>query len=206
MRLSINVDNKDALVNFIGVKIRHQNGAIYDFEWRGMKEFFSEVKDAEGGSQIVERDSMPISVKLNTLSLVERFFRFQNSQFIKDNEGEISSLEEDRSYMQLNETSNYPKNFLNSKPFKDYLKFMGEKFCWQAGGYVVEFVLRSPTKINHKSFKYKFTLTQDNVNWLRKNLEEIEVEFTHFLNKQINSNYVGNKARWKWVNPSLTEN
>jgi hypothetical protein len=52
LRLSINVDRKDTLVDFIGVKVVHESGAAHCFEWAGMSEFFSEVKNNKGESNM----------------------------------------------------------------------------------------------------------------------------------------------------------
>jgi hypothetical protein len=64
LRLSINVDKKDTLIDFIGIELCHQNGSKHNFEWMGMTEFFSEVKNNKGENQIVSGQSVEGDSKL----------------------------------------------------------------------------------------------------------------------------------------------
>jgi hypothetical protein len=45
LRLSINVDRKDTLIDFIGVKLVHEDGASHSFEWaRAWQSFLVKLK------------------------------------------------------------------------------------------------------------------------------------------------------------------
>lgn len=204
LRLSINVDKKDTLVDFLGVEICHENGAKHNFEWIGMTEFFSEVKNNSGENQIIQRDIIPISIKLNTLSLTERFFRFQDSAFIKSNKIELDALTEVQQYMRR-QNKNYHDDFLKSKKFEDYLKFNRAKFFWQAGKYTAIFDVRSPTAIKFKKKFFKFELSQDNVDMLKHNLEEVKTDIECIIKKPDLPDFDGHPGNWMWLNSTLSK-
>ena len=91
LRLSINTDKKNALIDSIKVRISHQDGAEHYFECVGTVEYFSEAKNSKGESQVFQRESMPIPIKLSTLFLVERFFKFREASFIKERQIELAT-------------------------------------------------------------------------------------------------------------------
>ncbi|OGT38342.1 MAG: hypothetical protein A3F11_05820 [Gammaproteobacteria bacterium RIFCSPHIGHO2_12_FULL_37_14] len=204
LRLSINVDKKDTLIDFIGVEIQHESGTKHTLEWTGMTEFFSEVKNSAGDNQIIQRDIVPISVKLSTLSLIERFFRFQDSSFIQRNKSELDKLMEQQQFMQ-NKSATYHDDFLSSKEVDDYIKFMRSNFYWQAGSYTASFLIRSPAPSKLKPCKYQFKLTQDNVDMLKKNLEEIKADIEYFIKKGDAQGFNGKPGNWRWVNVNLNK-
>ena len=72
----------------------HEDGATHCFEWAEYGGVFSEVKNNKGESNVVQRDIVPISIKLSTLSIVERFFRFQETSFIEENKIKLEYLME----------------------------------------------------------------------------------------------------------------
>lgn len=202
LRLSINVDNKDTLIDFLGVSIRHEDNSQHDFEWTGMTEFFSEVRNNAGENQIIQRDIVPISIKLSTLSLVERFFRFQDSEFIKTNKHELDKLTEKQQYMKKKD-SNYHDSFLNTKEIDDYLKFTRKKFFWKAGVYTIAFIVRSPTKIKVRHTAFKFELSQDNVDMLKNNLNEIKTDIEFLIKTSDLPDFKGKHGNWSWCNINL---
>jgi len=113
----LNVDRKDTLIDFVGVELVHEDGSAHCFEWAGMSEFFSEVKNNKGESNIVQRDIVPISIKLSTLSIVERFFRFQETSFIEENKAMLDDLMEYNTLLKKNHHPNYPDEFFVSENF-----------------------------------------------------------------------------------------
>ncbi len=204
LRLSINVDKKDTLIDFIGIELCHQSGSKHNFEWMGMTEFFSEVKNNKGENQVVQRDIVPISIKLSTLSLVERFFRFQDSIFIQSNKIELDKATETQQYMKKNKLDYYDE-FLKSKEFHDYLKFTRTSFYWQAGTYTVTFYVRSPEKIKFKKTIFKLELTQNNVDMLINNLNEIKTDIEFLIKKPDLPDFSGQQGNWAWCNVNLNK-
>lgn len=202
LRLSINVDNKDTLIDFIGVEICHEDGSKHHFEWVGMTEFFSEVRNVKGESQIVQRNVAPIAIKLSTLSLIERYFGFQDIAFIKSEQIQANELTEVQQYM-LKQNKNYHDDFLKSKELEDYLKFTREHFYWRAGNYSVKFHIRSPAAVKITKNNFEFHLAQDKIDMLKENLGEIKKNIEYIIKKNDSPDFSGQAANWKWVNPML---
>lgn len=202
LRLSINVDRKDTVIDFIGIKLIHEDGATHNLEWSGMTEFFSEVKNDKGESQIVQRDVVPISVKLSTLSIIERYFRFHDAAFADSNKIKLDELTEHQMYMKKNDP-NYHDAFLKSKNFEDYLKFFREQFWWKAGKYTVRFIVRSPAKIKVTAESFEFRLTQDNVDSLKNNLNEIRNPIENYIKKGVQGFVEHPFPIISWINPAL---
>ena len=202
LRLSINVSRKDTVIDFLGFKLRDQSGAEYKFEWSGMTEFFSEVKNNKGESQVIQRDITPIAIKLNTLSLTERFFRFRESSFVKNWQIMLNKLMEEQQYIKRSE-KNYHDKFLISKSFDNYIKFMKENFLWRAGDYIVSFYVRSPSAISLRKNTFKFKLTQDDVDRIQKNLGELRPSIEYYIKKPDVQGFEGREANWAWINSEL---
>jgi hypothetical protein len=204
LRLSINVDRKDTLIDFIGVEICHEDGSKHQFEWAGMTEFFSEVKNNKGENQTIQRDVVPIAIKLNTLSLIERYFKFQDTAFIKSEQIQGNKLLDVLQYMQ-NQDKNYHDDFLKSKEFEDYLKFIRGNFYLRAGNYLVKFYIRSPAAIKVIESNFKFQLTQDQVDSLKGNMAEVKKSIEVFIKKLDLPNFNGHVGNWKSINSTLTK-
>lgn len=202
LRLSINVDRKDTFVDFIGVKLVHEDGSTHFLEWAGMTEFFSEVKNDKGESQTIQRDVVPISIKLSTLSMIERHFRFLDASFTDANKIKLDELTEHQMHMKKNDP-NYHDAFLKSKNFDDYLKFFREKFWWKAGKYTVSFVVRSPAKMKLLRNSFEFRLTQDNVDALKNNLDEIKIPIENYIKKGVPGFVELPMPTFAWMNPAL---
>lgn len=201
LRLSINVDRKDTLIDYVGVKLEHEDGSAHNFEWAGMSEFFSEVKNNKGESNIVQRDIVPISIKLSTLSIVERFFRFQESSFIEKNKSELDKLMEHNQLLKKT-SSNYPEEFLKSKEFIEYLSFFKEHFWWKVGTYTVSFYVRSPMKVTMVTEVYEFRLTQNEIDSLESNLKEIKNPIENII-KGGAAGYIPHPDMFAWLTISL---
>lgn len=202
LRLSINVDRKDTLVDFIGVKLTHEDGSAYFFEWAGMSEFFSEVKNNKGESNIVQRDIVPISIKLSTLSIVERFFRFQETSFIEENKAILDDLMEYNTLLKKSHHPNYLDEFFGSNKFGEYMNFYQKRFWWKTGKYIVSFLPRSPQRVKVIYETFEFQLAQSQIDALQNNLNEIKNPFENVI-KGSAPGYIPHPDMFAWQNVSL---
>lgn len=203
LRLSINADRKDALIDFMAIELRHEDGSAHNFEWAGMYELFSEVRSNKGESQTIHRDTTPITIKLSTLSPIINFFRFRETKFVESSNSVLDKLAEQLTYMQKADPDKFHEGFLQSKPVSDYLKFMRESFWWKAGNYTVTFNVRSPSKIKLISHSFQFHLSQDNIDSINNNVDEIKNALHYAINKPINPNLPSPTDPWIWLNPIL---
>jgi hypothetical protein len=202
LRLAINVDRKDSLVHHLGVTIQHEDGSKHEFEWSGMIETFSQVKSSRGESQVIERNIIPISIKLSPSFLMERFFRFNEIQFAINNKIALDNLDEQQVYMKKHNKA-YQDEFMKSKHLDDYLRFIREHFFWKAGVYHISFNIRSQPKSKLTENAFKFELTQKNIDSLRENLTQVEVAIENYIKTGDYPNYTQKDVKWVWVNPII---
>lgn len=205
LRLSIDVCYKDTILDFIGLQLIHEDGSCYNFEWVGMNEIFSEVITTDGSSpvanQIVQKDVTPIAIKLSTLSLSEKFFRFQQKEFISENR-----IKSDSFYKSLSTAKKMKLEGKNIdyvwKKLEDYQSFFNEKFIWKAGKYTVKFKISSPAKFNFIQIKTEFTLDQNQIDTLKLNLANYKFVKEN-LENLLENNEERNKIEWAWVSPEI---
>lgn len=201
IRLSISTKVKDAVLDFVGLEVcRKADGAKHFFDWVGMREIFSEIKGNDGYSQNIQREFLPIAIKTNVLSLVERDFRFQDSIFLEESQKEFGKLSE---HFEFTKEKDDPINHIvNGKQFDDYIKFCEECFCWKAGDYIVTFLVRSPEKIIFRSESFIFKLDQNQIRLLEKNKEHIKIYIKNMF-ENILCPEDKPPIKWNWSYPSL---
>ncbi len=196
LNLSLNVNKKDTLIDFLGVIIKHEDGSEYEFEWAGSTEIVSQITSIHGENQTIQRNNTPIQIKLSTLSLTEKLFRFRESEFVISQQLELAKLIEHLVYTKRKATTDH-EELMNSKEVDDYLKFIRAGFMWKAGTYEVTFVVRSPEKINFNHDQLNFHLDQDNIDLLMKNIEQVILYISSFIGNQPDN------SSWLWVYPWL---
>ncbi|HAT3892528.1 hypothetical protein SC404_14265 [Legionella pneumophila serogroup 1] len=201
LRLSIDVSKKDTIIDFIGVQLKHESGASYDFEWMGMNEVFSEVittgVNSNGGNQIVQKDVSPIAIKVSSISLVEKFFRFQEKKYIYENRIKSNALIQSHNMAIKMKKEGKNVDFI-WRELEDYMSFLREKFIWQPGKYTMSFELRSPIKFNYTQGKYEFELTQADVETLNLNFSEMESIKYNMENEIENKQETMKEINWVW--------
>lgn len=206
LRLSIDVNRKDTIVDFIGVQLRHKDGGTYDFEWMGMNEIFSEVispgvKSPET-NQIVQKDVFPIAIKISSLSLVERFFRFQERGFISENR-----IKRDDLLKANNLAKKMKQQGKNVDSFwidmEKYLTFLREQFIWKAGKYTIKFIIRSPAKFDSVQENAEFELTQEDIDTLNLNFSVMDLIKKNVENELENNGQQLEEINWVWINPEI---
>lgn len=202
IKLFVNTDKKDALVDFTGVEIRHTDGSTYNFEWSGMYEYSSEIRNDFGERQIVHRDTKPIAIKLSASSPVERLFSFRETRFIKSFTPIFNELNEYQTYLQ-NKDPDYYDQFLNSEKFDHYLKFMRESFWWKAGSYTVTFPIHSLSSTKLVPHSFQFYLKQDDIDSLKSNLDKIKAAYEFSIKHQKVENFTATPVIWNFRHPTL---
>ncbi len=192
VKLSIDIDKKDRVIDFLKVELSHESGTKHIFEWAIMMEAIGTVKNNKIGDQIIQRDNIPICIKLNLASLFERTFQFLDEKLTGENKNHITQLLEKCSSLEMSLPGMLDR-FLKSDEVKDYLARTKSNLYWQAGSYTVKFYVHSTKKIKQNIIKYKFELTQYDIEQIKQNLEAIEHIFE------------AKPCRWSWIYPSLTK-
>ncbi|WP_419903359.1 hypothetical protein [Kiloniella sp.] len=168
-----------------------------------MSETFSEIRDSAGATQTVSKNQNAIAVKLNMISLVEKFFRFQSSQFVDTQPNLMASLIEKIAFLKSNDEI-HSDQIMNTQEMYNYIEHLKSLFRWKSGNYVVSFDVTSPRKITVKNREYRFSLTQENINQLTKNLDEITIDLKSLVDRHVSKeNQID--ASWNWIYPKLEE-
>lgn len=202
LRLAISAARKGTIIDQVGVSIQHEDGSIYKFEWAGMKETFSQIKDVSGNTaQFVEREYSPIAIVLGRGGVIERFFRFQVPVFHSKLK-EFVRLAMDYKVYLMTSKPDYHEDLLASKETHDVIEYYNQSFFWKSGRYTVTFSVKSPNKVFLTKSIYAFDLKSYEIDELKKNLPLIKIEATNLIKSDLEG-FLPEKVTWHWASTSL---
>lgn len=115
LQMAFSVDKKDIIIDGMELVLRHDDGDIRTLRWAGLGETFSEITNSEGKKQIISRDQSPIAIKIGTQSLLEKFVRFQESNYHESDRPLIQSLIAHFNYLKQTKPDDYVQDVLDSK-------------------------------------------------------------------------------------------
>ena len=115
VQMAFSVENKDIIVDGIDIRIRHEDGESRTLRWAGLAETFSEITDAAGNKQVVSREQAPIAIKIGTISLLEKFVRFQEPRYHEADRPLFQALVAHFNYLKQTSPDNYVAEVLKSK-------------------------------------------------------------------------------------------
>ena len=202
VRFAMSTKGKDAVVERIGVTIQHEQGERHEFVWMGMRETFSEITDAQGNRQVVERDQPAIAVKLSTAILLEKLVRFQEPSYHEAHRPLVEALVSEHHRLKAAEVD-YRQQVLGSKEFSALMAFYKTRFWWKSGQYTATFAIRSPDRAELTPGSYRFRLPQYDVDALGKNLDVIRVDYTNSTMSDV-ADYQAAPVLWSWRNVPLS--
>lgn len=202
LNLAITIEKKDAMLEQFGAKITHENGGVHDFTWSGMSETFSQIRDATGTQQVVEKEHLAIALQLSTYMLTERFVRFQDPTYHVATLVGTGDLMAHDVYLRANNRIN---KLMDSQQWHDLIQAMTNHFWWIPGRYEIEFHFHSPHRAKLRNRKFTFLLTQLDVDRLRSNLNLIEEDMEDNC-KGGQEGYEPHKVQWQWITSALNPN
>ncbi|MCH7559042.1 MAG: hypothetical protein IIB56_16540 [Planctomycetes bacterium] len=199
-------EKKDAILNKISATLKHESGATYTFDWAGLSEDLSEIENPIGETVSVKKTSLPLVVKVLHTGVAQVFVRFQHKQF-KVNLRKPGALVLDRFIFLKSsgklKTEQDIEDLVSEQVFSEYMKHLSSEFIWIAGKYTVTFAFGSPNKFKYKKNEYIFELSQDDINELKKNIDNIKHDLIEAGKIDIISNYEMKKINWIWRSPEL---
>lgn len=196
LRIAFYVKNKNAVVDFVQVRLKHESDSKEIFQWTGMTEIFSELKATSGITQSVQRDTVPLAILLNITTITERWMRFQSESFMRNTQ-DITKLIDHIQFLKK-QGKKVGDEILNSKEFHDYKSFIKKQFIWRAGNYDVEFLIRSPENAILIPKKFKFTLSQAEVDNLMENLNRFDECVANIGKKIDDENFQFPEIQFNW--------
>lgn len=206
IRCALLSKTKDVVLNKVSVKLRHETGALYIFDWVGLSEDLSEIENPMAPTISVRKSSLPLAVKVLYTSAAQAFIRFQHGEFRASVKEPFASLLE-----RFNVLKNSGKLVLESDiegllsevEFDRVLKLFDSKFMWCAGEYTVTFEFQSPNKFKYRKEEYIFKLSQDDVDGLRKNIDNMKLDIVQRAKQDVISDYKPKGVAYVWRFPEL---
>ncbi len=209
VNLALLSERKDIVVNKFTANIKHENGASHTFEWKGISEDISQIQNYAGLSMSVKKTSLPLVIKLTNVSVSQLFVQFQSATFnknlLKKAKPYIEQFNFQITYGQVTKSDDIDE-LTESKEFVDIIGFFKSNFNWQAGKYEVVFDLQSPNKFKYEKEKYVFTLNQQDIDDLMKNIDNAKTELRDGMMLRIMPKYEVKPINWVWKNPELQKN
>ena len=77
VRFALLSQNKDAIINKFSVKLRHESGASYTFDWDGLSEALSEIQNPIAPTMSITKTLLPLVVKVLHTGVAQVVVRFQ---------------------------------------------------------------------------------------------------------------------------------
>jgi hypothetical protein len=203
LNLAISTSRKDVIINKIFAEIKHEDGSSYKFEWKGWTESISEIKNYSGEKAVVEKVQPALAIKVPTLSLTEKFVRFQEKKFHENFNEVYDNFEEQFIYLKNND-ADFIKKSLASKEFQDMLDFYKSQFCWRNGKYKVSFKIETPERFKLIDNNFQFELKQYDIDRLSLNNDNIKLDYSEII-KSNQEDYEMKTVPWVWRNVKLKD-
>ncbi len=206
IRCALLSKHKDAVLNKFSVILRHDSGASYTFDWAGLSEDLSEIQNPIGPTMSIRKTSLPLIVKVLHTGVAQMFVGFSHGQF-RVNLKEVSIPVIDRfNFLKTSgklRTEEDVDALASEQVFGELMKLFDSEFIWIAGKYTVTFEFGSPNKFKYKKSEYTFELNQDDIENLRKNLENVRLALIQSAKTESISGYKPKPINWVWRNPEL---
>lgn len=204
--LALLSEKKDTILNMISVKIRHESGASYVFDWDGLSEDISEIQTYLGPTIYQKKTSLPLVVKVSHTGVAQVFVRFRHRKFKANCKNPFVSASDKFNLLRTSgklKTEESIDALVSEKEFDELLKFFNAEFIWTKGKYTVTFEFGSPHKFKHEKSDYTFKLSQDDIDNLRKNIDNIKSIIIQAAKKDIIPDYKAENVAWQSVHPEL---
>lgn len=200
-------EKKDIILDKLSVDIKHENGALYNFDWAGLSEELSEIHNPIGGLPVsIKKSSLPLVIKVLHTGVAQIFVRFQRRQFRKNTKETFTAAIDKFNLMKMSgklDTEEQINNLVLEKEYVDVMNIFNSEFIWIAGKYVVTFNFHSPHKFKYKQREYSFRLSQNDVDNLKKNIDNIKLDLIQTAKSGIIPDYKPVEIKWMWSHPEL---
>ena len=199
-------EKKDAILNKFSATLKHESGASYTFDWAGLSESLSEIENPIGPPMSIKRTVLPLVVKVLHTGVAQVFVRFLHEPFKTKLMTASASALDRFNYLKTSDklkTEQDIEGLVSEQEFSELLKFFSSEFIWIAGKYTVTFQFQSPNKFKYKKNEYIFELSQDDINELKKNIDNIKLDLIQVAKGGIIPDYIRKEINWVWRHPEL---
>lgn len=208
VRFALLSEKKDAILKKISVNLKHESGSSYVFDWAGLSEDLSEIQNPIGPPMSIKKTALPLVVKILHTGVAQVFVRFQHDRFKKGFKNIFSAALDKYALLKRQgkiKTEECVDKLASEKEFDDVVKLFNSEFIWIAGKYTVTFVFESSHKFKYEKEDYSFMLTQDDIDLLRKNIDNIKKDIIQNAKMDNLPDFKAEEIVWLWRHPELTK-
>lgn len=200
-------EKKDAILNRFSATIKHEkSGASYIFHWAGLSEALSEIENPVGPTMSIKKTVLPLIVKVLHTGVAQVFVRFMHEPFKENLRKPYVSAVNRFNLLKTSgklKTEEEIESLVSEQEYHEIIKLFNSEFIWVAGKYIVTFDLGSPNKFKYKKNEYIFELSQDDIENLRKNIDNIKLDLIQNAKANIIKDYKWKEINWIWRHPEL---
>lgn len=177
IRLAISGSLRDVLFEKFRVELQHESGERRTLHWRGTKETISQIRDATGIRETVEREESGIAVKVRPDALVDRVFRFQDIAFQQEIRVPQEDLSAHLAHLRF-QGGDVHNAYRNSDKLETLVSRTRAKFTWRPGKYRASFHCEAiEDKVRLRSENCQFELLPNNIDHLQLNLALLKDQY-----------------------------
>src|ERR1035437_1754066 len=199
VRMAITTARKPVVLDSIDLKLTHQDGESRVFHWSGMNEQVSQIVDAAGNRQTVEKETNPIAFLIGIESVLVKFVRFQDRSFKQEMLPMLDALAE-KVHFGLRQKNYSHVTLKASNEFDNVKRGWARHFPWKTGTYTASFSVSSPSRLKLTQIKLQFQLNDTDIEILRRNLT-INEEYHGAVLKQEEDGTPPPVYQWNWRYP-----
>lgn len=204
--LALLSEKKGIALNNFSVSIRHESGASYTFDWDGLSEDLSEIQNPLGQPTAIRKTYLPLVVRVLPLGVAQIFVRYQYRPF-KERFGQNLQAAQNKLQLLRNagrlRTEQDIDALASEQEFSDIVRLINSEFIWVAGRYTAVFDFQSPSRFKYKKDECAFSLSQDDIDELRKNIDNIKLNTMQTAKTIVLQDYKAKEIPWKWRYPEL---
>lgn len=203
IRLAVSADIHDVLLDGFQVKIKHESGDAITLDWRATKETLNQTRNSTGILHTVEKEESGIAVKVRPDALVDKIFKFQDNALNTETKDMRDDLDRYIQYLRTKGEINRDE-LMHSDKVHLLVSTYKSKFTWRPGKYIATFNCKAINgSISQKSTQFRFDLSTQNIEHLRKNepLFEAALEWSVFKGAQ---GALTSNPQYNWVYPKFT--
>lgn len=202
LNIAAATERKDALIDEVSVTLTHESGEKHRLMWSGHSEGFQIRGSDATVQQVVQRELPPIAIKVITAGLVDKFVRFQDSNFWSQQGPALNAVVEHDSHLRKTAPPHHDE-MMRSSQLAALMRVYDEAFWWRPGTYRVSFAIRSFNGATLIPNEYVFTATHNDVEALRANLNAVRVEMENRVRVD-EPGYTARRVEWNWRNVLMT--
>jgi hypothetical protein len=192
---------KNAIINDIRVKLKHENGETLALQWNAIVENKSETYTAAGQTETEHSLRSVLALKVTVDDFAERLMRFWSTTFRLGFADHWRRLRARRDALERNEADIERVKHLvqRSDEYSAVVDFCRGSFYWREGSYDVEVAVYCEELKKPLINNFTFTLYQPDVQALRANLTQLE----EGLMRMLFGNEFKETFPWNWQYPIM---